>query len=1413
MVGLKSVWLLLFSLFLFGACVPQSKQSECGSNEAFNSQLRSCVPIVQGPTAFINISSYSPLYTSTRFKNDTSPVTFTIAVSNPYNQTYTIEWEHSYNGSTPTNIDGNVLTTSQFIPSLYSGNVGSNIITAKIISGGKVVDSHNFEVVLQDNPTPNINTATISPADYYPVLYGDNTGQPFSFTGRNNGAVGVGNYRVYWNLSQNGVSLPGYSETDTFANTSTNGTNVFYYGTSVTPRFDPSLLGLGSYVLRVRMESLAAPGVVVAEHQWNISVRDRDFGFVSSAGLPFTGTDTIAFHDLSYDDYPFANSIGVQSEFCVTLSDPDGAYTNGSVSDPAGLNIVVKFYKDGGGSPIYEGTTTPVDDTVCFSDAGAAEKASLIYNDGSATVPHYRTLTARAYDEQTGREICASGLPSCPVTYPLSWRILVKPLDTGVIGAFQPAIAGDNITYTSTGSSVRSATVTQSDSVTIRFKPSDGVPGYEGYDMSNATGDANSVYFTYDIVIKKSGVTVDTISCKAAGDPFPWTAPAVATNDEQFCTFTWPGFNDTTGEHLDPGTYVAYLQVTDTQSPVPGSNGTVSNALTINASVSEPVNPPRFNPAPDFLSADGLSTLTFADEGDTIRFRAHVEEDEHDDYTFLVEFCGTDATCAPASRSTAGSDSRVYGSPLDTQYLENTAIAYNIPDDVLGTAASGTVYFRYTLTDSPTTSAKSSSTSVILPFTVNNANAAPTYNSAAVTPSVAGTYEVFSGYQFTGQLNAAITDLSNDASEKTNTFQWWISSTVNNLNMPGAWTAIEGATSSVLRWTPGPELTTTSYIAVCYSDGFPRTLADDSNPPNLGADPNQRCQSVWTITPRTNSSELTSLAGASGEVAVHHVPAERIAYVAYASNNSISVEKVAYETNGTLGKPMNVVTFDALSSGTSDSIKNLSLASSDTSLFVAYLADATGSPGTSFRAHIRRINISKDVGEGGAKTATVFAGTTGSTRKFGFSYAAVPVVPFCTTAAGNCVYNAAARTMTFNGGGVDATDATQRITVNGEALDFEPIATKTVTQICSDCDANSQAQSFASAINAHPSLLLQGLTASVSGSVVTLHGVESDATDIYSSTQAITAAGKILFNPDNNNWYWPVANADFAGGQNRIQLLRGVETDVNPSNDQNVFTGLDTVSAIDNAWSTDAPLQMYMGYINLSGAGKVTKFAPGALGAFTSGVTTTILPAALGISQIQISPPIGTANPNVFVASRDNSGSFWMSRLPAALGSHVSYEIEDHGADAGQMTLLDKDNVSQVYIASAQPPVSGGTTDEARLVVVSKNLGVDYQSYLFRWKTVASEPVLESTVTFDRHDALGNLIETSSSTKLAGFAPTSIDLGHGGAITSGKTNNTMGIVRLRDDGVVEFNLLNTEVESINSTTNDANGNFRASLVK
>ena len=118
MVGFKSIWLLL-SLLIFAACVPQTKQTECAPNEAFNAILRSCVPVVNGPSSFIHIQSFLPTYALTKYKNDTTPVSLSINITNPYAQAYTVQWERVYNGI-PIPIVPSTPTSYSFPPSMLS---------------------------------------------------------------------------------------------------------------------------------------------------------------------------------------------------------------------------------------------------------------------------------------------------------------------------------------------------------------------------------------------------------------------------------------------------------------------------------------------------------------------------------------------------------------------------------------------------------------------------------------------------------------------------------------------------------------------------------------------------------------------------------------------------------------------------------------------------------------------------------------------------------------------------------------------------------------------------------------------------------------------------------------------------------------------------------------------------------------------------------------------------------------------------------------------------------------------------------------------------------------------------------------------------------------------------------------------
>lgn len=1408
MVGLKSVWPLFICMLLFAACVPQSKQTECGSNEAFNSQLRTCVPIVQGPSSFINISSFDPLYTATRYKSSTLPVQFKIVkVSNPYGQAYTIQWAHSFNASEPDSINPDAsapdyVSQITVYPSDYSSQVGSHSFTALVKnSSGTTVDSHSFELKIVDSPKPTM--LSFVPSSYSVVTDPVNTGYTFSFSSNNNGATSIGNYRVRWVLSKNGTDLGApWLETDSPVSTATNGTNTYYYGTSTVAKFDPSnaSLGVGSYVLRATLvDTGVVPEEVVGERQWTIEVKYPDFGFVSSANTPLPSQDSIAFHGVNYRSFGFTNALLTKSQYCVKVSQPQGSYVDGSTQDPTSQNIVVRYYKDPSGSPIYEGVTTAADDTICFSDASNAEQDQLFFSDGSATVAHYKSLTARVFDEQTGREMCQSNMPTCSaVTYPISWPVLVKPVNQPATAAFVAAQAGDNITYTSSGATSRGATVVQDDVVKVRFTVSDGIAGLEGYDMTATDAGAN---FKFTMQLKKGATIVSETICKDfATANFPRIAVGSSTMN---CTFTVPSFDSVTGLHNPPAAYTAYLLIEDTGSPAAPTSGIVAQALTLNLNVIEKKNAPTLTAPVDFLDTLSAVIVPPANEGDSIRFRVQVADAEHNTYNLQIEHCGTDATCASSSRTLVGTDTRIYGDPL---YSTNTSITYSLKEDEIGAAVSGNVYFRVVVADAPVTTALSDSVTSIVSLNLNNFNKLPDIDMLQATPAVnnATAYEVFTGFQFTAVTAPAIIDTSIPVTEQIQAYQWWIG-TVNNPASSVGWVALEGQTQSQLRWTPGPELSGTYYITVCYSDGYPRTTANSSNPPGTAG---LLCSAdTFKITPRTNLVTLSTPTAPNGEVALFPVPSENLIYMAYADDDVIYVEKVLYASTGVFSRPMRVASFNALSSGTAQNVKNLSIAASTTSLYVSYLADSATTP-NSFRARIRRINISNDVSQGGGKTDPSFSA---STRKFDFNYSGITVTPSC-SAGTNCQWNAATRTMTFDGTLLNAGD-TISITVGARpavVLTMSDSGAFVPGTICYDCSANEQAQSFADAINLSADTNIQGLTgynAALSNTAV-IYGVENNSTAIYDSTQTMSTMGKILVNPNTSRWYVPVANADLLGNQNKIQILHGADGTLTSPDVSNVLSGLAAVSSIDNAWSSDATAKMFIGYIELSGsAGKIARVAKSGGDNFdTVDASVRIVPTT-SLTRLQIAGPIGTFNPNVFATSKDVAGNFWVTRAPVALSTQNSYDVSTI-SDTTDTTILTDANITQISVQPARPLSPAVTTNEGRLVVVSNNGTIDYKSYLFRWKTSGGAQVLDATTDFDT-DSIG----VDASSKIATFAPTSFTFGSGGSVALGNTNSTMGVLRLRDDGEVEAALLNTEIESINSTTNSATGEYRAPLVK
>src|SRR5665647_163549 len=253
MVGLKIVG-IIGALFLLGACVPQTKQTACQSNEAFNASLRTCVPVVNGPSSFININSFVPAFTVTAYKNSGVPITLSITISNPYAQTYTVEWERVFNGL-PVSVTPTTPTSFTFIPSTLSTQVGTHIITAKVKDAfGVITDTHNFDVKINDLPLPIIDSASVAPITYNVTLNPTSAAQIFSFNIKNNGAtIPAGFYNTTWSVTKNGAAVAppslGLPDVDNFTVFTTTGTNAAAF------TFNPAAVGggLGSYIIRGRL--------------------------------------------------------------------------------------------------------------------------------------------------------------------------------------------------------------------------------------------------------------------------------------------------------------------------------------------------------------------------------------------------------------------------------------------------------------------------------------------------------------------------------------------------------------------------------------------------------------------------------------------------------------------------------------------------------------------------------------------------------------------------------------------------------------------------------------------------------------------------------------------------------------------------------------------------------------------------------------------------------------------------------------------------------------------------------------------------------------------------------------------------------------------------------------------------------
>jgi hypothetical protein len=1345
MVGFKSIALLL-SLLIFAACVPQTKQTECASNEAFNAALRTCVPVVNGPSSFININSFLPTTSLTKYKNDSTPITFSVVISNPYAQTYTVEWERIYNG-VPIGITPDTAVSYTFAPTLLATELGIHIISVKVKdTSNNIVDSHNFQLVINDMPKPVIQSATVTPALYASAYTPLNTAQNFQFTIYNNSSITLGaGYRTDWKLYRSGVLID--SESDPFTSTSTTGYNYPVYV------FDPATLGVGAYVIIARVTNTAAD--VVAEQQWSATVSHPALSKVINRDIytgasPAFATSTIAYNGVAYTGSPTYNfipstvatpAVGAQGDYCVTVANAEGTYPTD------GLYVRVDYYLDGG-TIVYSGTTTIGDAKVCLTDVPGTLNA-VMFSNSSPTSTQTHTLVARVVDEATGQEYTLSDMNGSLGTYPITWNFTVKPQNAAPSVTF--GTDGLPFACTTTTANTKSGCTVISDSpFTVTITPT-------ADDFYYPITIGNEANYDYSIRLYQNGVNIQTCS---KTDPDYLGAFDTNGADGYTCSFSIESYNGSGPLNLNSHSYQIQAEISDNGSPISGAPAT-SSTLTWSFAASGVA---EFNtdPAP----AVTWSVAGAVTEGSAILFSAGISDPERDNFSYTIKYCTTVGCLTPATL-TSGTVIRTDNAPL---YTLN--VSYVLPEDfLLGLPGLGcdtllrnqtcAVSFFIEVTDIPNTATPALATSGLGISTITNYNPAPVLNIAFATPAPAAfsaaTTFAFVGHPITITTTPAgiLNDPSAVTAEKTFRYQWFVKNATSS-PFPFPYTAIEGATGPNLVWTPShikeTNLATDNplQIMLCVEDHPVAAVAS----PNIVT---STCSDVgmyatpWIVTVRDNlavahnlsdaptSTELATGVGQYGtETAIwYDTPASfnsvtsSAAYIAMIGNDQkIHVKKTLVRDRGGIDiiNAAQLVSFDAVPTGTVDTVKDLSITGTADELYIAYLASRTGSPG-SFYPQVRRIELKAP---NSAKLAP-----NNHAGNFGFDYNGLGFLNNCNP-IGDCSATQASgvgavwfNPTTNNTGTFDLQTPNGSFTFSFGVYDG-------VSTICDfPCAGSTMASQVATIINTSTNPLLAGYSAVTAGMFLVIESARSDDYfDALTDGNARIAdrLGKIY--TVGSSWFLPFINTSLGGSYNDKLSVYTASTGAN----MNTFTeSIFEPSSVAGLASMDAAIKfdnyleganLWIAMVSKTGsAGKLYKVDPTNYAL----VDTDNIFVGEALLDVQVA----ASNTNVFVGATVAAGSELKLGVYDINGSMIDEFQMDNLTNVDP--LSNTEDIFNTAAISSFRILPYGT--EARLFAVSQGTpATTYKLYMARLRTVSSvwtlscgdcQTVSESSIDFN----------------------------------------------------------------------------------
>lgn len=1464
MVGLKAFWILLSTL-MFVACVPKTKQTECASNEAFNASLRTCVPIVQGASSFINIKSFVPQFTQTRSKNDTSMLTFSITVDNPYNQSYSVEWERVFNAA-PTYICSNSLTCSFAASYLGTvlGEIGTHIITAKVKDGkGAVVASHSFELKVNELPRPVI-VQPVTPADLTFSVFPTDPRVEFSFNIKNNGAyiTAAQNYRTEWTVLKNGTVV--YTESDAFTNITSSGTNRAYLGNPgsfpPTPAFNPATFGIGSYSIRAAVRN-DDPGEIVAEQYWNLDVKQPSLSPITNISKPAPGVTVTAHNDVNYTEYPVLSWIDptkTQPEFCVTVDKRGGTYA------ADGKSILVKFYLNSVGGDICTVKTqdSAGSQQVCLIGAQcqtggapvAFNPAILKFNNPSPSVDQVQSVTARLYDEATGLEFDRSNVVPSNGSYPIEWKVLVKPKNTAPKMSFGPA-AQNPTGCAPTGTFTRSnCQVNQGQSFLVSFTVTD--------DFYDPASDLNKFQWNVDLKLNGASVPGAETSCYKAfadvlttpNDSGPYhTAIAPGSTgvgrlgkaaNQWACQLQVP--HNTPLGPLSPmaGEFTVVATMEDKDSPVGGA-GLISQSLTWKLVVTETndISPSGIEIDPqdsgsfvskDALGADPLfpaSAASWVREKDKVYFNIRVADKEGDNLKYKISLCTNNSPSACTGTQTVSSPSYVdfirnlqldpddthpvlkYEYTVDEYLLQKITPVLNEDKNV-----SNLVYFQVEVMDVPSILVTPVATKKEnFRFHVRNYNPAPVVKpNSGANPAVGSTIPVLSGYPVT-IYPGLVEDDSSPGVEKDIKYQWYASSSPSAV---GTWNAIDGATFQTLRYTPG-NITTNIELKLCVGD------RPNANPihPDTGS-----CSGIWTISPRKSIDDLAAptngapvdMQVSGNEIAVWYddvnpslTPDSHTYYTAYEGTNLVGekmlyVDKVVKKTDGTIHSK-STISFSPLDDGTpAGKISDLSITGTFDALYIAYLASFDTAP-EGMMPRVRRIDISRAHGK----------------ELFGFNYNHYPISTLCAGGALQCAVASG------NGQGSQAQisfnttlNHGETITINGYTFTASNTSVVDDDKICAQglCpNINSTATSLAQKINQSKDYRLQGISAQAAGGSVSLFGQYHNDYIDFNGTIAnpliAKSLGKIFVS--GTHWHLPMVNT--LSAQNKVTVVSGPAfshlrqgdpfTDINTSN---TLTEMGEVSSFDAGINTMGELVFARVSGEAGSASRVGIFRYSWAGTYwtpTSGTGNKNLAilGAIDFDTVKFAPD-ASGNNFYYVMAREkdvNGGKWHIGRYhPDLTSTYFEGELGNRLLTSKDTEVFGDPDDKNTTLMKNPVLVSIPGFTEARIFFSSVGSGTNSYPRLAQWKT-------DDTISCGTCASLTQEVQLSGSKIGVSAVSSSLTFGSPGSVATENTRDVFFTgfhLMVGTDPLPFSGIINSRAEAIQSTITNPSGLWRPPFV-